>query len=781
MVSDSREIIRKTEERLKTDYQTEITRANAVQLHNAVSGVIMDMISDTWAQSQRLHGNERRAFYFSAEYLIGRAVYNNLFDLGVLDEVRCLLCEKGADIAMLEDIEDAALGNGGLGRLAACFLESAATKGIPLDGYGLRYKAGLFKQSFSNGMQVEEADDWQKGGDPWSIRRDDRTAVVEFAGLKAAAVPYDTPILGYKTGNISTLRLWQSEPAREFDFSPEHGPALQGENEAENITGALYPDDSTEKGKRLRLRQEYFLCSASLQDIIRTYKENHENSLEGFSEYCAIQINDTHPAIAIPEMIRLLMKEGVGFDSSFETAKSIFSYTNHTVMREALEKWELCLLKSEVPQIADIVLKIDEKLAAELENTGCTEEEAKSMRIVDSDGYVHMAVLAVYASSYVNGVAKIHTEILKSKLFNESYRRWPDKFKSITNGVTQRRWLGLCNPELTEMIQEHIGDGFLTDLSKIGELRSHINSDTIDAFNNIKRVKKEQLADIIKQREGIAVSPDFIFDVQVKRMHEYKRQLLNAFSVLDIYYALKDKTLKNFTPTVFIFGAKAAPGYIRAKAIMKFINEIAKLVNEDPGMKELMKVVFVQNYDCSYAEHIIPAADISEQISTAGTEASGTGNMKLMLNGAVTLGTYDGANIEIAEQAGEENNYIFGARVEDIDRIKSAYDPLALYNADPRIRRAVDALIDGIADDGGTGLFKDIYESLLSETGRHNPDRFFLLFDMIPYFKAKQQANEDYRDRLLFGRKCLENIASAGNFSSDRAIEQYAREIWHVV
>lgn len=783
MKTDCNRILHRMEEELSGNYQIELQQASTVQLHNALANAVMMETAPSWRESRRAHERVRRAYYISAEYLMGRMVFSNLYNLGILDEMRALLRERGADIAAMEDIEDAALGNGGLGRLAACFLDSAATHDLPLDGYGLRYKFGLFKQSFEDGFQVEKADDWQRYGDPWSRRRDDKTVEVVFADQKVLAVPYDMPIFGFATSNVGTLRLWQSEPIEEFDFKlfndQEYALAVRDKNSVEDITRVLYPNDSTYAGKRLRLKQQYFLSSATLQDIIRRYKRVRGNDLTGFAAHCAVQLNDTHPTVSIPELIRLLMKEGIDFDAAFNIARNTFNFTNHTIMAEALERWEVDLFKSVVPELLDIVFRINDTLNAELRAAGVSEERRARMQIV-ADNTIHMARLAVYVSTYVNGVAKIHTDILKSDVFADWYAVYPDRFQNKTNGITQRRFLGLCNPELTGLIAERIGDGFITDLNELCRLREHIDEDLIERFNDVKHQKKRQLAAVIKEKEGVSLPTDFIFDIQVKRMHEYKRQLLNAFSIVDIYYSLKEGSLTDFTPTAFIFGAKAAPGYIRAKGIIKYINEIARMVNGDPAMKDLMRVVFVQNYNCSYAEHIIPAADISEQISPAGTEASGTGNMKFMLNGTVTLGTYDGANIEIAEQAGADNNYIFGARVEDIARIKQNYNPKAIYDGDARVRRALDTLINGVISDGGSGAFNEIYGSLLFGAQWHSPDQYYLLLDMMPYIDAKLRANRDYRDSITFGRKCLMNTASAGKFSSDRAIKQYAEEIWHL-
>jgi starch phosphorylase len=776
-------ILRRMEEQLHNDYQIDLCEANTIQLHKALSEAVMFSIAEDWRHSRRAHERVRRAYYFSAEYLMGRMVFNNLYCLGILEDIRGLLRARGADLSAMEDIEDAALGNGGLGRLAACFLDSAATLRLPLDGYGLRYKFGLFKQTFKDGFQVEKADDWQRYGDPWSRRRDDKTVEVRFADQSVLAVPYDMPILGYGTSNIGTLRLWQSEPVEEFDFAlfndQEYDLAVREKNKVEDITRVLYPNDSTYEGKRLRLKQQYFLSSASLQDILRRYKRVRGGDMNGFAAHCAIQLNDTHPTISIPELVRLLMLEGLDFDAAFDIARATFNYTNHTIMSEALEKWDYELMRSVVPEITEIISRINDRMNVELRSKGAPEERINRMQIAQN-GQVHMARLAVYASTYINGVARLHSEILKNDLFADWYAVYPERFCNKTNGITQRRWLGLCNPELTALLTQTIGGGFLTGLDRLQALRGHADNATVARFNAIKQAKKAQLSAIVREREGVSLPPDFLFDTQVKRMHEYKRQLLNAFSVMDIYYSLKEGSLTDFTPTCFLFGAKAAPGYKRAKAVIKYVHEVANLVNNDPAVHDKMRVVFVQNYNCSYAEHIIPAADISEQISPAGTEASGTGNMKFMLNGTVTLGTFDGANIEIVEQAGEENNYIFGARVEDIARVKDSYRPRDIYDREPRVRRAVDTLVNGALPDGGDGMFRELYESLLEGTSWHAPDHYYLLLDFLPYQEARLRANRDYRDRIAFGRKCLLNIAGAGKFSSDRTIAEYASELWNI-
>ncbi len=778
-------ILRRMEEQLRNDYQIDLCEANTVQLHKALADAVMYGISNDWRHSRRAHEMVRRAYYFSAEYLMGRMVFNNLYCLNLLDDMRKLLRARGADLSAMEDIEDAALGNGGLGRLAACFLDSAATLDLPMDGYGIRYKFGLFKQTIENGFQVEKADDWQRYGDPWSRRRDDKTVQVTFADQTVLAVPYDMPIIGYGTHNIGTLRLWQSEPLEAFDFNlfnnQEYDLAVREQNKVEDITRVLYPNDSTYEGKRLRLKQQYFLSSASLQDIIRRYKRVRGNDLSGFAAHCAIQLNDTHPTISVPELTRLLMLEGLDFDAAFDIVRQTFNYTNHTLMSEALEKWDYELMRSVVPEITELISRINDKMNGELRSMGADEARISRMQIA-TEGQIHMARLAVYGSTYVNGVAQIHSNLIKKDLFPDWYAMFPEKFCNKTNGITQRRWLGLCNPELTELIADRLGSqDFLLNLDKLKGLRDHMDDATIARFNAIKQQKKNQLSAIIREKEGVHIPPSFLFDIQVKRMHEYKRQLLNALSIVDIYYSLKDGSLQDFTPTAFIFGAKAAPGYARAKSIIKYINEVANMVNNDPAVQDKMRVVFVQNYNCSYAEHIIPAADISEQISPAGTEASGTGNMKFMLNGTVTLGTYDGANIEIVEEAGEENNYIFGARVEDIEAIRDTYNPRDIYNREYRVRRALDTLVNGTLNDGGTGGFQDIYNSILDGESWHRPDNYFHLLDFLPYVEAKLRANRDYQDRMSFGRKCLMNTAGAGKFSSDRTIREYADELWHIL
>lgn len=765
-------ILKWTEAQLKYTYDVSLQEATPQELHEALGQAVMMAISDDWSHSKKTRMPNRKAYYISAEYLIGRLVYSNLFNLGILDEMKELFAEHGVDLAVLEDIEDDALGNGGLGRLAACFLDSAASTDIPLSGYGLRYKFGLFKQSFdADGSQVENADDWTKFGDPWSFRRYNHTVKVKFPDHTVLAVPYDVPVIGYGTENVGTLRLWQCEAEEELDFNAfnnqDYLRALDAKNKAEDITRVLYPNDSTWEGKRLRIKQQYVLSSASLQDMLRTFKIAHGDDLSRFAEFYAVQLNDTHPAMSIPELIRLLMAEGMPFDDAFNVAQKTFSYTNHTVMGEALEKWPLDLMRSVVPEIVDIICRIDQKL--KWEHPGL---------FIVKDNTAHMANLSIYVGSYINGVAEIHTQILKNDCFKDWYYAFPERFQNKTNGITPRRWLGLCNPELTAMLREKVGGDFLKNLDLIGELKNQIYDETVVEFNDIKHLKKEQLCAVIAKHEGVTLNPDFIFDVQVKRLHEYKRQLMNILSIVDIYFRLKEGRLPDFHPTVYLFGAKSAPGYARAKAIIRYINRVAKMINSDPAVADKLKVVFVQNYNCSYAEHIIPAADISEQISPAGTEASGTGNMKLMLNGAVTLGTLDGANVEIAQEAGRENEYIFGHTVDEINAVKPTYHARDIFDSNADLRRAINTLVDGTVptDDAQ----KELFHSLLDGTDWHQADHYFLLLDYASYLGAKLQANRDYADRIAFGRKCLMNVASAAKFSSDRTIRQYAEEIWHI-
>lgn len=758
-----------------------VEEATATELYNAISEAAMQELYPQWEQQR----NEvrRRIGYFSAEFLIGRLIESNLLNVGLLDETNRFLQEHGVSSEVFEHIEDMALGNGGLGRLAACFLDSSATHEIPLDGYGIRYRYGLFRQKIEDGFQKEETDDWTVFGDPWSHRRAEDSVTVSFGKQTVRAVPYDIPIIGYQKKRINTLRLWQAEAIHDFDFTlfneQKYDKAVKERNEAERISYVLYPNDDTEQGKMLRLKQQYFFCSASLQDMFRTYKKQYGNDFTRFDEAYAIQLNDTHPVLSIPECIRLLTEqEGLPFDTALSVARKTFSYTNHTIMPEALEKWNIRLFKRALPKLYRYVCRIDKLLEKELTTKGITDISA--YRIVDGE-YIHMARMAIFATHTVNGVAKLHTDLLREKVLPHWYRIYPDRFQNKTNGITQRRWLLLSNRELSKLITDTIGNRWITDLSVLEQLAVYADDPVFLArFQEIKRLKKQELANYMQTRDRLALRSDFMLDVQIKRLHEYKRQLLNIFGVLDTYFGIKEGRITGFYPTVYLFGAKAAPGYYRAKGIIKFINEVAGLVNNDVDTMEKMQVLFVQNYDVSYAQKIIPAADISEQISTAGTEASGTGNMKLMLNGAVTLGTYDGANIEIVERAGMENNYIFGLRAEEIEQLRSTYDPKAILENNPRLRRVVQTLIDGTFSDGDTGVFKELYRSLVDSTSWHAADHYFLLADFDDYCETRLRLNRECFDADAFAKKGILNISNAGYFSSDRTIKEYARDIWQM-
>ncbi len=761
------ELIAQTEHILQADFATTIQNATKRELYNALSKAVMQSTFASWEKEK--NSEKKRGAYFSAEFLMGRSIYANLLNLGLLEEAEDALQEIGKDLGVFEEVEDAALGNGGLGRLAACYLECSASMNIPLDGYGIRYRYGLFRQTFENGFQHEEGDDWLKWGDPWSVRVERDAVVVEFADQKVLAVPYDMPVFGYQNGVVNTLRLWQSEPVQAFDFNlfndmkGEH-TAVENFN-ATKITDVLYPNDNTMVGKILRLRQQYFMVSASLQDIV--HKELAQGKdLRKLDESYVFQLNDTHPVIAIPELLRILQKEGLSFDEAFDVCTRVFNFTNHTIMAEALEKWDALALMDLLPQVYEQIMNCQQRLMRE----GVDGNRFFIVR----DNVIHMANLAIYVSAHVNGVAEIHTGILKAETFHDWYERYPNKFVNITNGITPRRWLLLNNPRLAKVIDKKIGTAWHTNLKELTKLAPFIDEITPD-FKAIKRENKEKLAAYIKEREGVELSPDFIFDVQVKRLHEYKRQTLNALSILYFYYAIKDGVITDFPPTAFIFGAKAAPGYYNAKAIIKFINEIANLVNNDEQVNKFMKVVFVQNYNVSYAEKIVCAADISEQISMAGMEASGTGNMKFMLNGTVTLGTLDGANVEICEEAGRENNYIFGATVDEVKGIKQYYCPREILEGNYLLKRAVESLVNGTFHDD-SGMLSSLYNSLVNG---YEPDRYLVLFDFADYVRVKEELLRDYGSKE-FDKKSLENLAHAGKFSADRSVSDYRDLIWKI-
>jgi len=751
-----------------------------------VSKAIMEDIIPKWVDSEKKFEGKKKAYYLSAEYLMGRSLTNNLINMKCKSEVKSVLEDLGICYNHIEEQEeDAGLGNGGLGRLGACFLDSASTLDYPLTGYGIRYEFGLFKQLFRDGFQVEVGDDWLEYPDPWSIRKQSESVRVSFADGDVLAVPYDTPIIGYGQNTINTLRLWKSEAFERFNFkefdNQNYELSVREKNNAENITKVLYPNDAYKEGKELRLKQQYFFVSASLQDLIRKHKAKYD-TLDNFAQFHAIQLNDTHPAVAIPELMRLFTEvEGMGWDKAWDIVTNVFAYTNHTLLAEALEQWFVGFYKTLIPSVFRIVEKIDHQLMEELSHKDLQGCELDYYRIINHD-HIKMAWLAIYGSKSVNGVSELHSNILKYRELNNWYKLSPEKFNNKTNGITQRRWLLKSNPELSDLITELLGsEDWITDLERLKELEKFADDkDVLSRFLEIKHIGKERLADYILEKEGIKTDPNSIFDIQIKRLHEYKRQLLNAFHILDLYFRIKANPQLDIVPRTFIFGAKAAPGYVRAKGIIKYINDIQQLINNDPEVSEKIKVVFVENYNVSYAEKLFPAADVSEQIPTAGKEASGTGNMKFMLNGAPTIGTYDGANIEIVKEAGEENNFIFGLRVEDIEKISSSYNPVHEYETVEGLKRVVDTLVDGTFNDAGTGVYREIYNSLLYGTDWHRPDVFYVLKDFESYRNTQQDLNDAFEDRMGWARKCWMNLSNAGKFSSDRTIDQYAKEIWGI-
>lgn len=753
--------------------------------YTVFSKAIMEDILPQWQASLKKFDGKKKAYYLSAEFLMGRALSNNLINLRKLEEMKEMLEGLGIDYNALEEAEsDAGLGNGGLGRLAACFLDSAATLNYSLTGYGIRYNYGIFEQQFINGYQVEKGDEWLSQGDSWSVRREDKKVLVTFKDQTVVAVPYDTPIIGFGGDTINTLRLWQSEAVNVFDFgafnNQDYDKAVKEKNDAENISKVLYPNDSMEKGKILRLKQQYFFVSASLQDLIREHKKNH-NDFKNFAKLHAVQLNDTHPAVAVPELVRLLGLEGVSFKKAMSIAVDTFAYTNHTILKEALEQWSVKLYKKILPDVYKIIVKIDNMMKKELLEKGVSEEKLSEFAII-ADGNIKMAWLSIYGTHSTNGVAQLHTNILKETELREWYLLYPERFNNKTNGITQRRWLVEANPRLAEFITDLLGnEEWITNLDNLKELKKFASDDEIiGRFIEIKKSKKKELKEYILAKEGVDIDENSIFDIQIKRLHEYKRQILNAFHILYLYNRLKEDETFDITPRTFIFGAKAAPGYDRAKAIIKFINAIAELVNNDESIKGKIKVVFVENYGVSYAQRLFPAADISEQISTAGKEASGTGNMKFMLNGAPTIGTFDGANVEIVEEAGLENNYIFGLTVEQIEEIKDSYDPVKELKKNKRLQKVVDALTDGTFDLKPQETFEELKNSLLKGASWHTPDNYFVIKDFDAYVEAQEKVGEDFKNELEFYRKAFINMASAGKFSSDRTIEEYAKEIWNI-
>ena len=791
---------------LRRQYGKTLEEAHEFELYNAVSKVALDYAMEKWYNTKKTYAKKqvKQTYYFSAEFLMGRFMGNNLINLQINDVIKETLNELGVDINKIEDHEmDAGLGNGGLGRLAACFLDSLATLALPGHGYGLRYKYGMFEQKIENGFQVEYPDDWTKYGDPWSIKRMDRVFEVKFGGQievhrdefgkeyfkrvnteTVHAVAYDVPVIGYGNDTVNTLRLWEARSPEGFDLKlfndQTYLQASAKAVQAEDISRVLYPNDTEKDGKLLRLKQQFFFTSASLQDIIRRYKSVFGNDFSKFAEKVAIQLNDTHPVVAIPELMRIFLdKEKLGWDEAWNICKNVFAYTNHTILSEALEKWDISLFQPLLPRIYQIIEEINRRFVAELQEKYPGDWERINKMSIIGNGQVRMAWLAIVGSHKVNGVAELHTEILKNTELKEWNELYPEKFLNKTNGITQRRWLLKSNPELAALITELIGDKWITDLYELKKLEQYLDDDNV--LNRVSD-NKEKLAKYIKDTTGVEVNPHSIFDIQVKRLHEYKRQLLNVLHIMDLYNKLKENPYLDVEPRTFIFGAKSAAGYRRAKGIIKLINTVAEKVNNDSEINGKIKVVFLENYRVSLAEKIFPSADVSEQISTASKEASGTGNMKFMLNGALTLGTMDGANVEIVEEVGLENAFIFGLSAQEVENYQAngGYNPFDEYNNVEGLKKVIDQLGDGTYDDNHTGIFKELQNSLLYGVDGSRPDVYFLLKDFASYREAQDRLQKQFKDKREWTRKALKNIANAGKFSSDRTIAEYAKEIWNI-
>jgi starch phosphorylase len=775
------------ESHLYAEYGKSVAHAGEHEYWTALSRAVMELIGPSWEATRKLYQEGRTVHYFSAEFLVGRSLLNNLINRELLDVIRELVDEAGFDFdAILNEETDPALGNGGLGRLAACFIDSSATMELPVIGHGLLYRYGLFRQEIEHGHQKEYPDAWMELPYPFLATRREDKVLVRYRDMDVYAVPWDLPVTGWGTKNVNTIRLWKVEPAEEFDFnlfnSQRFDDAVIMRNRVQDICRVLYPNDTTYDGKVLRVRQQYFFVSASLQTIVSKYRELHGYDFSHFADKNIIQLNDTHPVLAIPELMRLLIDENQqSWDEAWEIVTKVFAFTNHTIMQEALEKWDIEIFRFLFPRILEIIEMIDKQFREQAFEKGHNEQEIDALAPIH-DNQIHMALLAIYACNSINGVAKIHSEILKHEVFNPFYRWWPDKFKNKTNGVTPRRWLNLCNPDLSAMLTRLSGtDAWLTDMDMLLELKEFAN-DTHEMRNllEVKAKNKERLADLIREREGIDIDTSFIFDVQIKRLHEYKRQLMNALEILDRYYKLKENPLLDMPPVAYIFGAKAAPGYFLAKATIKFINEIASIVNDDLDVSHKMRVIFMHNYNVSLAEKIFPAADVSEQISTVGMEASGTGNMKFMMNGALTVGTYDGANIEILQQVGEDNAFMFGPRLKDFPATKKFYASHWQYENIEGLKRVVDTLVSGAISDGNTGMFRALYNRLLQGSSYEKADPYYVLGDFDDYRETRNRAYAAYRNQINWAKMCWNNICASGHFSSDRTIRDYAEDIWNV-
>ena len=807
---DKEVFIESVKSNLKTLYRQTLVDATKQQVFQAVSYAVKDTIIDNWMETQKVYEEEdpKMVYYMSMEFLMGRALGNNMINLTEYKEVKEALEELGFDLNVIEDQEpDAALGNGGLGRLAACFLDSLATLGYAAYGCGIRYRYGMFKQKIENGYQVEVPDNWLKDGNPFELRRPEYAKEVKFGGYirveydeatkrnkfiqegyqSVRAIPFDIPIVGYNNNVVNTLRVWDAEAINDFQLDSfdkgDYQKAVEQENLARNIVEVLYPNDNHYAGKELRLKQQYFFISASVQAAVAKYKKNHSD-IRKFYEKATFQLNDTHPTVAVAELMRILLdEEGLEWDEAWEVTTKTCAYTNHTIMAEALEKWPIELFSRLLPRIYQIIEEINRRFVEEIQKKyPGNQEKIRKMAII-YDGQVKMAHLAICAGYSVNGVAALHTEILKNQELKDFYEMMPEKFNNKTNGITQRRFLLHANPLLADWVTEHIGDEWITDLAQISKLKVYVDDEKAQQeFMNIKYQNKLRLAKYIREHNGIDVDPRSIFDVQVKRLHEYKRQLLNILHVMYLYNKIKDHPEMPFYPRTFIFGAKAAAGYRRAKLTIKLINSVADVINNDKSINGKLKVVFIEDYRVSNAEWIFAAADVSEQISIASKEASGTGNMKFMLNGAPTLGTMDGANVEIVQEVGEENAFIFGLSAQEVINYENngGYNPMDYFNNDQDIRRVLMQLINGEYAPDDPERFRDIYDSLLNTNSSDRADTYFILADFKSYAEAQERVEKAYRDETGWARMAMMNTACSGKFTSDRTIQQYVDEIWHL-
>ena len=796
-------------ENVKFLYRKKLEEATQEQIFQAVCYTVKDVIIDNWLETQNAYKEQdpKTVYYMSMEFLMGRALGNNLINLTAYKEVKEALDELGLDLNVIEDQEpDPVLGNGGLGRLAACFLDSLATLNYSAYGCGIRYRYGMFKQQIKDGYQVEVPDNWLKNGYPFELRRPEYAKEVHFGGYvdveydpatgsnkfvhkgyqAVKAVPFDMPIVGYNNKIVNTLRIWDEEPIVDFELDSfdkgDYKKAVEQENLARNIVEVLYPNDNHMAGKELRLKQQYFFVSASLQAAIDKYKKNHKDIMK-LHEKVTFQMNDTHPTVAVAELMRILMdEEGLGWDDAWSVTTKCVAYTNHTIMAEALEKWPVELFSRLLPRVYQIIEEINRRFILDIQaKYPGNYDKIKKMAIL-YDGQVKMAHLAIVAGYSVNGVARLHTEILKKQELKDFYEMMPEKFNNKTNGITQRRFLLHGNQLLADWVTDHIGPEWITDLSQISKLKVYVDDEKAQQeFMNIKYQNKVRLAKYILEHNGVEVNPRSIFDVQVKRLHEYKRQLLNILHVIYLYDQIKKHPEMDFYPRTFIFGAKASAGYARAKKIIKLINSVADVVNNDASIEGKLKVVFIENYRVSNAEMIFAAADVSEQISTASKEASGTGNMKFMLNGAPTLGTMDGANVEIVEEVGQENAFIFGLSADEVINYENngGYDPRVIYNTDDEIRQVLTELVNGTFS-SDTELFRDLYNSLLNQNGGERADQYFIIADFRSYAAAQKKVEEAYRDEKGWARMAMMNTACAGKFTSDRTIQEYVDDIWHL-